>query len=60
MVDFCIRACHHYSPEEQSNHAEPFTMSTILVFRLSRFRVCLRPYRSPHVSPRVYPPGQKF
>jgi hypothetical protein len=34
-------------------------MSSVLVLCLSRFRFCLGPYRSPHVSPCVYLPGQK-
>ena len=35
-------------------------MSAVLDFCLSRIRFRLRPYRPPHVSPRVCPPGQMF
>lgn len=61
MVDICIRAFAAIAVTGTGaisfNH---FAMSSALVLCLSRFRFCLSPYRSPHVSPCVYLPGQPF
>jgi hypothetical protein len=58
MVDICIRA--FAAIAVPGTRAISLYHFSVLVLCLSRFRFCLSPYRSPHVSPCVYLSGQTF